>query len=203
MTLAQVHQWVAGLPQRLTPEQRQIAGEIVEELESRLESLLNVGLHYLALDRPAPTLSGGEGQRIRLATQLGCGLTGLLYVLDEPSIGLHPRDHQALLDTLTRLRDAGNTVVVVEHDADTMRAADRLIDLGPGAGTLGGELVAAGTPEAVMADPASLTGRYLSGELRVASPNGKERREPEDWLTVVGARLHNLKAIDARFPLGR
>jgi excinuclease ABC subunit A len=202
MTLAQAQQWVASLPQSLIPEQRQIAGEIIEELENRLESLLNVGLHYLALDRPAPTLSGGEGQRIRLATQLGCGLTGLLYIFDEPSIGLHPRDHQALLDTLTRLKDVGNTVVVVEHDEDTMRAADWLIDLGPGAGALGGELVAAGTPAEVMADPASLTGRYLSGELRVASPNGKERREPEGWLTVVGARLHNLKEINARFPLG-
>jgi excinuclease ABC subunit A len=202
MTLAQVHDWVASLPHRLTPEQRQIASEIVEELGHRTESLLNVGLHYLALDRPAPTLSGGEGQRIRLATQLGCGLTGLLYVLDEPSIGLHPRDHKALLDTLTQLRDEGNTVVVVEHDADTMQAADWLIDLGPGAGTLGGELIAAGTPEAVMADPASLTGRYLSGELQVTSPNGRERREAQGWLTLVGARLHNLKAVDARFPLG-
>jgi excinuclease ABC subunit A len=202
MTLAQVHRWVGGLLQRLTPEQRQIASEIVEELEGRLESLLNVGLHYLALERPAPTLSGGEGQRIRLATQLGCGLTGLLYILDEPSIGLHRRDHQSLLDTLTRLKDAGNTVVVVEHDEDTMRAADWLIDLGPGAGTLGGEVVAVGTPEAVMADPDSLTGRYLSGGLRVVSPNGRERREPQGWLTVVGARLHNLKEIDVRFPLG-
>jgi len=202
MTLAQVHDWVAGLPQRLTPEQRQIAAEIIGELENRLESLLNVGLHYLALDRPAPTLSGGESQRIRLATQLGCGLTGLLYVLDEPSIGLHPRDHQALLNTLTRLREAGNTVVIVEHDADTMRAADWLIDLGPGAGTLGGEVVAAGTLEEVMADPASLTGRYLSGELWVTSPNGRERREAKGWLTLAGARLHNLKEIDARFPLG-
>jgi excinuclease ABC subunit A len=202
MTLAQAHQWVAGLPHRLTPEQRQIASEVLGELEGRLESLLNVGLHYLALDRPAPTLSGGEGQRIRLATQLGCGLTGLLYVLDEPSIGLHPRDHNALLDTLTQLRDVGNTVVVVEHDADTMRAADWLIDLGPGAGTLGGEVVAAGTPQEVMADPASLTGRYLSGELQVTSPNGRERREPQGWLTLVGARLHNLKEVDARFPLG-
>ncbi|MBN1311575.1 MAG: excinuclease ABC subunit UvrA [Anaerolineae bacterium] len=202
MTLGQAHEWVAGLRQRLTAEQYRIAGEIIDELEGRLESLLNVGLHYLALDRPAPTLSGGEGQRIRLATQLGCGLTGLLYVLDEPSIGLHPRDHQALLDMLARLRDAGNTIVVVEHDEDTMRAADWLIDIGPGAGALGGELVAAGTPGAVMANPASLTGQYLSGELQVKSPNGKERREAKGWLTLAGARLHNLKAVDARFPLG-
>ncbi|MCP4544356.1 MAG: excinuclease ABC subunit UvrA [Chloroflexi bacterium] len=202
MTLARVHQWITSLSHRLTPEQRQIAHEVVVELDHRLASLLNVGLHYLALDRPAPTLSGGEGQRIRLATQLGCGLTGLLYVLDEPSIGLHPRDHKALLNTLTQLRDEGNTVVVVEHDTDTMRAADWLIDLGPGAGTLGGEIIAAGTPEEVMADPASLTGQYLSGNLHVASPNGKERREPQSWLTLTGARLHNLKEVDARFPLG-
>ncbi len=202
MTLAQVNEWIASLPHRLTPEQRQIASEIVEELDHRTGSLLNVGLHYLALDRPAPTLSGGEGQRIRLATQLGCGLTGLLYVLDEPSIGLHPRDHKALLNTLTQLRDEGNTVVVVEHDEDTMRAADWLIDLGPGAGTLGGEIVAAGTPEDVMAAPASLTGQYLSGKLRVASPNGRKRREAVGWLTLAGARLHNLKTVDARFPLG-
>jgi excinuclease ABC subunit A len=202
MTLAEVHEWVTGLAQRLSPEQRQIAAEILGELEGRLESLLNVGLHYLALDRPAPTLSGGEGQRIRLATQLGSGLTGLLYVLDEPSIGLHPRDHRALLDTLIRLRDAGNTVVVVEHDEDAMRAADWLIDLGPGAGTLGGEVVAAGTPQEVMADPASLTGQYLGGALQVVSPNGTEWREPDGWLTLVDAQLHNLKGIDARFPLG-
>ena len=202
MTVAQAHRWVTDLPQKLTPVQLEIAGQILEELGIRLRSMLNVGLHYLTLDRPTPTLSGGEGQRIRLATQLGCGLTGILYVLDEPSIGLHPRDHRSLLDTLRQLRDAGNTVVVVEHDGDTMRAADWLIDLGPGAGVLGGELVAAGTPEAVMANPNSLTGRYLSGELQVASPNGKERREPKGWLTVVGARLHNLKGIDVHFPLG-
>jgi excinuclease ABC subunit A len=202
MTLAQVHEWVAGLTQRLSPEKHQIAAEVLGELEGRLESLLNVGLHYLTLDRPAPTLSGGEGQRIRLATQLGSGLTGLLYVLDEPSIGLHPRDHQALLGTLTRLRDVGNTVVVIEHDEDTMRAADWLIDLGPDAGALGGEVVAAGTPEEVMANPASITGQYLSGALQVTSPNEAERREPEGWLTLAGARLHNLKEIDARFPLG-
>ncbi len=202
MTIAQAHQWVTNLPQKLTPVQLEIAGEILEELGTRLQFLLNVGLHYLALDRPAPTLSGGEAQRIRLATQLGCGLTGLLYVLDEPSIGLHPRDHRPLLDTLSQLRDAGNTILVVEHDAATMRAADWLIDLGPGAGVLGGELVAAGTPEAVMAHPDSLTGRYLSGTLQVTSPNGKQRRDPQGWLTVVGARLHNLKGLEVRFPLG-
>lgn len=162
----------------------------------------NVGLHYLNLDRPAPSLSGGEGQRIRLASQIGSGLVGVLYILDEPSIGLHARDGRALLDTLTRLRDMGNTVMVVEHDAETMRTADWIIDLGPGAGVLGGNLVAEGSPEDIIANPASLTGRYLSGELAVTAPNGYHRRQPTGWLTIRGARLHNLKAIDARFPLG-
>jgi excinuclease ABC subunit A len=200
MTVEQIHAWVADLPRQLTSMQNEIAGDIVEELLARLQCLLDVGLHYLTLDRPAPTLSGGEGQRIRLATQLGCGLTGLLYVLDEPSIGLHPRDHHALLQTMRRLRDGGNTVVVVEHDADTMRAADWLIDLGPGAGALGGKLVAAGTPEQVMAHPDSLTGKYLRGKLQVHA--SAVERDPQGWLTVVGARLHNLKRVDARFPLG-
>ncbi|MDP8248777.1 MAG: excinuclease ABC subunit UvrA [Candidatus Tritonobacter lacicola] len=202
MTIDRAHRWVADLPRKITPEKFEIACEVLKELSARLQFILNVGLHYLSLDRAAPTLSGGEGQRLRLAGQLGCGLVGILYVLDEPSIGLHPRDHRSLLDTLRRLRDAGNTILVVEHDADTMRAADWLIDLGPGAGLLGGELVAAGTPEAVMADPGSLTGRYLSGELRVASPDGRKGRKPSEWLTVVGARLHNLKGIDVRLPLG-
>jgi len=202
MTIAQTRQWVTGLAEQLTPEQLEIAGEVLKELASRLQFMLNVGLHYLTLDRPAPSLSGGEGQRIRLASQLGCGLVGVTYVLDEPSIGLHPRDHRALLRTLQQLRDAGNTVVVIEHDADTMRLSDWLIDLGPGAGVLGGKLVAAGTPEQVMANPDSLTGRYLSGELAVMPPNGLQRRTPQGWLTLVGARLHNLKDIDVRFPLG-
>jgi excinuclease ABC subunit A len=202
MTIAQAHAWISDLFRYLTPGQLQIAGEVIEELRTRLLFLLNVGLHYISLDRSAPSLSGGEGQRIRLSSQLGCGLVGILYILDEPSIGLHPRDHHALLDTLKHLRDAGNTVLVIEHDAATMRAADWLIDLGPGPGVLGGEVVSVGTPEAVMADPNSLTGRYLSGELQVTPPNGRARREPQGWLTVVGARLHNLKQIDARFPLG-
>lgn len=187
----------------LTPEQLEIAGEVLKEIRERLQFMLNVGLHYLTLDRPAPSLSGGEGQRIRLASQIGCGLVGVLYILDEPSIGLHARDNRALLDTLLQLRDMGNTVLVVEHDAETMRTADWLIDLGPGAGMLGGEVVAAGPPEAIAADPGSLTGRYLSGELSVVAPNGQKRREPiNGCLTVVGARLHNLKSIDACFPLG-
>jgi len=187
----------------LTGEQFEIAGEVLKEIRDRLQFMLNVGLHYLTLDRAAPSLSGGESQRIHLASQIGCGLVGVLYVLDEPSIGLHARDNRALLDTLLQLRDMGNTVLVVEHDAETMRSADWLIDLGPRAGVLGGEVVAAGPPEVVAANPRSLTGRYLSGELTVAAPNGGKRRVPGDrWLTIVGARLHNLKNINVRIPLG-
>jgi excinuclease ABC subunit A len=187
----------------LTSEQLHIGEEVLKEIRDRLQFMLNVGLHYLTLDRPAPSLSGGEGQRIRLASQIGCGLVGVLYILDEPSIGLHARDNRALLDTLLQLRDMGNTVLVVEHDAETMCSADWLIDLGPGAGVLGGEIVADGPPDVVAANPRSLTGRYLSGELVVVAPNGKTRREPSNGcLTIFGARLHNLKAIDACFPLG-
>ncbi len=193
----------AGKQTLLTAEQMEIAEEVLKEIRDRLRFMLNVGLHYLTLDRPAPSLSGGEGQRIRLASQVGCGLVGVLYILDEPSIGLHARDNRALLDTLVELREMGNTVLVVEHDAETMRQADWLIDLGPGAGVLGGRVVSAGTPAEVAADRRSLTGRYLSGELTVVAPNGQTRRQPDGrWLTVVNARLHNLKAIDARFPLG-
>jgi len=188
---------------RLTDEQYKIASEVLKEIRDRLQFMLNVGLHYLTLDRPAASLSGGEGQRIRLASQIGCGLVGVLYILDEPSIGLHARDNRSLLNTLLRLRDMGNTVLVVEHDAETMRSADWIIDLGPGAGVLGGEVVAAGTPEAVASNPKSLTGRYLSGELLVNSPNGRNRREPNGgYLGLSGVRLHNLKNLDVRFPLG-
>jgi excinuclease ABC subunit A len=188
----------------LTREELEIAGEVLKEIRERLQFMLNVGLHYLTLDRPAPTLSGGEGQRIRLASQLGCGLVGVLYILDEPSIGLHARDNRALIETLARLRDMGNTVLVVEHDAETMFASDWLIDLGPGAGILGGEIVAEGTPRAVAANPRSLTGRYLSGALRVAAGEDREGRDaPAEWLTLKGARLHNLKNVTSKFPLGR
>ena len=197
-----LYNWISALPEQLDAEQHQIGDELIAEIRQRLAFIRNVGLHYLTLDRPAPTLSGGEGQRIRLASQIGSGLVGVLYILDEPSIGLHPRDHHALLDTLMHLRNLGNTVVVVEHDAETMRCADWIIDLGPGPGILGGKLVAAGSPEEIMADPASLTGRYLSGELQVTAPNGKHRRQPAGFLTVRGARLHNLKNISASFPLG-
>src|SRR5689334_11365215 len=179
----------------------QIAGRVVDEIRRRLEFLSAVGLDYLSLERSAATLSGGEAQRIRLATQIGSKLRGVLYVLDEPSIGLHPRDNDRLLNTLGRLRDLGNTVLVVEHDAETIERADYVIDLGPGAGRLGGELVAAGTPAAIAANPASLTGQYLSGALEMPIP--QERREPgEKKLVIRGARAHNLKEIDVEIPLG-
>ena len=203
LSIDEARAWIDALHQTLNREEFEIAGEVLKEISARLQFMLNVGLHYLTLDRPAPSLSGGEGQRIRLASQIGCGLVGVLYILDEPSIGLHARDNRALLDTLAQLRDMGNTVLVVEHDAETMRRADWLIDLGPGAGVMGGEMVAAGPPEAVAANPRSLTGRYLSGELSVVAPNGQHRRQPDGrWLSVVGARLHNLKGITTRFPLG-
>jgi excinuclease ABC subunit A len=182
--------------------QMQVAEEVLKEIHARLEFLMNVGLHYLTLDRPAPSLSGGEGQRIRLASQIGCGLVGVLYVLDEPSIGLHQRDNRRLLDTLEQLRDMGNTVVVVEHDEETILTADWLVDLGPGAGINGGRVVAAGPPDAVAAHPESLTGRYLRKELQVSSPNGRRRPVNGKWLTVIGARQHNLKHLTVRFPLG-
>ena len=178
-----------------------IAAEVLKEIRGRLGFLTNVGLNYLALDRTAPTLSGGESQRIRLAGQIGCGLVGVLYILDEPSIGLHPRDNDRLLDTLVRLRDLGNTVVVVEHDEDTMRAADHLIDFGPGPGVRGGEVVAAGSVEELCDAGRSLTGQYLSGKLKIDMP-GTRRPTGEKWLKIVGAEQNNLKRIDVEIPLG-
>jgi excinuclease ABC subunit A len=190
------------LEQSLTPIQQTIAGEVLKELRGRVGFLLNVGLHYLTLDRSAPTLSGGEAQRIRLAGQIGCGLVGVLYILDEPSIGLHPRDNDRLLRSLERLRDMGNTVVVVEHDEETMRAADHIVDFGPGPGVRGGEVVTAGTFSEIVAEPKSLTGQYLAGTRRIEF--SKERRQGSgQCLTVVGARHHNLKDITVEFPLGR
>ncbi|MBE0698363.1 MAG: excinuclease ABC subunit UvrA, partial [Anaerolineaceae bacterium] len=207
MTIQQAYDWVSTLSsataaRHFNPEQLEIVGEVLKEIRSRLRFMLDVGLHYLNLSRPAPTLSVGEGQRIRLASQLGCGLVGVLYILDEPSIGLHARDQRNLLNTLTKLRDLGNTVLVVEHDAETMLTADWLVDLGPGAGIKGGEVVAEGRPEDVMANPHSLTGQYLSGKLQVTAPNGLKRRAPRGWIELAGARLYNLKNITARFPLG-
>jgi excinuclease ABC subunit A len=203
LTIGEALEWVKSLYDALSTEQMEIAGEVLKEIRERLQFMLNVGLYYLTLDRPAPTLSGGEGQRIRLASQLGCGLVGVLYILDEPSIGLHARDNRALLDTLLQLRDMGNTVLVVEHDDETMRSADWLIDMGPRAGILGGEVISAGTPAQVTADPKSLTGRYLRGELVVSAPGGYERRtSPGLYLSIHGARLNNLKNVTAHFPLG-
>ena len=178
-----------------------IAGEVLKEIRGRLGFLTNVGLEYLTLDRTAPTLSGGESQRIRLAGQIGCGLVGVLYILDEPSIGLHPRDNDRLLGTLERLRDLGNTVVVVEHDEDTMRASDYLIDFGPGPGVRGGEVVVAGDYEKVCNERRSLTGQFLSGERKIAIPE-KRRAPGENKLTIVGAAANNLKGIDVEIPLG-
>ncbi|NBV20895.1 MAG: excinuclease ABC subunit A [Proteobacteria bacterium] len=191
----------AALP--LTDFQRKIAGELVKEIRARLGFLKNVGLGYLTLDRESGTLSGGEAQRIRLATQIGAGLVGVIYILDEPSIGLHQRDNERLLKTLEGLRDLGNSVLVVEHDEDTIRRADHVIDLGPGAGTHGGEIVAQGTVAEVMANPRSLTGRYLSGDLSIPVP--KKRVAPvgkSGWLEILGARENNLQNVDARIPLG-
>jgi excinuclease ABC subunit A len=202
LSIGETLQWVEGLWPEMSPEQMEVGEEILKEISERLRFLMNVGLHYLTLDRPAPTLSGGEGQRIRLASQIGCGLVGVLYILDEPSIGLHSRDNRRLLDMLERLRDMGNTVVVVEHDEETMRTADWIVDLGPGAGINGGWVVAAGPPQAIIDNPDSLTGRYLRKELEVTSPNGQRRPTNGQWLTVVGARQNNLKDLEVRFPLG-
>lgn len=202
MTIGETLRWVENLWPHLNTEQFQIAEEVLKEINERLRFLVNVGLHYLSLDRPAPTLSGGEGQRIRLASQIGCGLVGVLYVLDEPSIGLHARDNRRLLDTLERLRDLGNTVVVVEHDEETIRTADWVLDLGPGAGINGGLVVAAGTPADIAMNLESLTGQYLRGDKVVSSPNEKRRPTNGKWVTVAGARQNNLKNLTVSFPLG-
>lgn len=185
---------------KLTEKQMIIADRVLKELSARLNFLKNVGLSYLTLSRSAGTLSGGEAQRIRLATQIGSGLTGVLYILDEPSIGLHQKDNSKLLDTLRELQSLGNTLIVVEHDEETMRSADWLIDMGPGAGVHGGRIVAAGTPQQIEKDSASITGQYLSGARKIKVP--QKRRKPSGYFTVEGACENNLKDIDARFPLG-
>src|SRR5213075_3273699 len=186
----------------LTEQQHRIVTEVVREIQSRLEFLAEVGLGYLTLNRESGTLSGGEAQRIRLATQIGSGLAGVLYILDEPSIGLHQRDNSRLLGTLRKLRDLGNSVIVVEHDEETIRAADHILDLGPGAGPRGGEIVAEGTFDDIARAKNSLTGDYLSGRARIAVPKQRVQPRPDGWLTVVGARENNLKTIDVSFPLG-
>jgi excinuclease ABC subunit A len=185
---------------KLAGARAQIATEILKEVRTRLGFLLNVGLDYLTLDRTAATLSGGEAQRIRLASQLGSELSGVMYVLDEPSIGLHQRDNLRLIATLRRLRDLGNSVLVVEHDAETIEAADYVVDFGPGAGRQGGHVVSAGTPQELARDPRSLTGRFMAGTERIEVP--AQRRTPSGWIELRGARDHNLKNVDARFPLG-
>lgn len=184
----------------LSDRQLFIGGEILKEIKARIKFLMDVGLDYLTLSRATGSLSGGEAQRIRLATQIGSGLVGVAYILDEPSIGLHQRDNDKLLGTLMHLRDLGNTLVVVEHDEDTMRAADHIVDIGPGAGEHGGEVVAEGTAEEIMKNPASITGAYLSGKLKIPVPD--KRREPTGFITVKGARQNNLKNIDVDIPLG-
>ena len=188
---------------RLSEFQEKIAHELIKEIRARLGFLRNVGLGYLTLNRESSTLSGGEAQRIRLATQIGAGLVGVLYILDEPSIGLHQRDNDRLLRTLAGLRDLGNSVLVVEHDADTIRHADYILDLGPGAGVRGGELVVAGTLAEVLAHPHSLTAKYLRDELSIPIPRHRVKPSPDrGWLEILGARENNLKNIDARIPLG-
>src|SRR5438067_6284330 len=201
LSIAAAVPWFAGVEETLTPAQREIAQRILKEINERLGFLKNVGLEYLTLMRASGTLSGGESQRIRLASQIGPGLTGVLYVLDEPSIGLHQRDNARLLETLKRLRDLGNTVIVVEHDEEAIRTADWLVDMGPGAGVHGGHLVAEGTPAEIMANPASITGKYLIGALVIPVP---ERRDlnPRRLLKLIGARGNNLKNITAEIPIG-
>ena len=201
LSVESADEFFAGL--KLTEFEEKIAHEVIKEIRARLGFLKNVGLGYLTLDRESSTLSGGEAQRIRLATQIGAGLVGVLYILDEPSIGLHQRDNNRLLTTLKGLRDLGNTVLVVEHDAETIRNADYIVDLGPGAGVHGGELVAAGTLPEILKNPNSLTAKYLTGELTIPIP--KKRLAPAEergWLEVLGARENNLRNIDARIPLG-
>ena len=185
---------------KLTSQQELIGKQILKEIRARVGFLVDVGLDYLSLSRATGSLSGGEAQRIRLATQIGSGLVGVCYILDEPSIGLHQRDNDKLLNTLKNLRDLGNTVIVVEHDEDTMLAADYVVDIGPGAGAHGGQIVACGTAEELMKNPESITGKYLSGELSIPVPSS--RRKPAGWLTVKGAAENNLKNIDVKFPTG-
>ena len=185
---------------KLTEQQELIGSQILKEIRARVGFLIDVGLDYLSLSRATGTLSGGEAQRIRLATQIGSGLVGVCYILDEPSIGLHQRDNDKLLATLKNLRDLGNTLIVVEHDEDTMRAADYIVDVGPGAGSHGGQIVASGTVEEIMNTPESITGQYLSGAKKIPVP--ETRRKPTGWLTVRSAEENNLKKIDVKFPLG-
>jgi excinuclease ABC subunit A len=198
LTIVEAHRWLGSLD--LKGSEARIADELLKEIKNRLKFLLDVGLGYLTLDRPGPSLSGGESQRIRLASQMGSELTGVIYILDEPSIGLHQRDNGKLLATLKRLRDIGNSVIVVEHDEETMEEADWIVDFGPGAGEHGGEIVAQGTPDQVKANPASLTGAYLAGRREIAVP--ERRRKPRGTVVIAGARENNLKDVTVAIPLG-
>ena len=201
MSIKQALNWFSGIEAQLTPQKQEIAHKIIKEIVERLRFLNNVGLDYLTMSRQSGTLSGGEAQRIRLASQIGSGLTGVMYVLDEPSIGLHQRDNDKLLATLTRLRDIGNTVIVVEHDEDAMRAADFLVDMGPGAGSNGGNVVAAGTVAEVLKNKNSLTAQYLTGEKYIAVPSIR-RKGNGKFLELTGAKTNNLKNVDLKIPLG-
>ena len=198
LSIKNLHSYLGEL--NLSEQQHLIGDQILKEIRARVQFLVDVGLDYLSLSRATGTLSGGEAQRIRLATQIGSGLVGVAYILDEPSIGLHQRDNDKLLDTLKHLRDLGNTLIVVEHDEDTMLAADYIVDIGPGAGEHGGQVIACGTAKQIMKNPKSITGAYLSGKKKIPVP--AERRQPTGWLTVKGARENNLKNIDVQFPLG-
>lgn len=202
LSVKDAHEWFGALSKKLTKKQNEIAGRILKEIRERLTFLVDVGLEYLTLARSSGTLSGGESQRIRLASQIGSGLTGVLYVLDEPSIGLHQRDNERLLVTLKRLRDLGNTVIVVEHDEDAILQADYVFDIGPGAGIHGGRIVAEGTPDEIMANPKSLTGKYLTGEMTVKVPSTRRKPDRKRMLKVVGAKGNNLKDVTAEIPLG-
>jgi excinuclease ABC subunit A len=202
MSIRDANLWFDALLAKLKPKDQEIAARILKEIRDRLKFLVDVGLDYLNLSRTSGTLSGGESQRIRLASQIGSGLTGVLYVLDEPSIGLHQRDNARLLDTLVHLRDLGNTVIVVEHDEDAIRLADYVVDIGPGAGVHGGEIVAQGTPAEVMANPKSLTGQYLTGQQAVPLPGIRRKWDKGRSIRVKGARANNLKNVSAEIPLG-
>ncbi|MDE0305549.1 MAG: excinuclease ABC subunit UvrA [Albidovulum sp.] len=202
LSISKALSWASEVPEHLSSQNNKIAETILKEIRERLQFLVNVGLEYLTLSRASGTLSGGESQRIRLASQIGSGLTGVLYVLDEPSIGLHQRDNRRLLDTLAGLRDQGNSVIVVEHDEETIREADFVLDMGPGAGTHGGEIVASGPPGAIAANPASITGQYLKGKLIIAVPENRRNGKGVS-VNVIGACGNNLKKIDVEFPLGK
>jgi excinuclease ABC subunit A len=202
MSIERAQAWFQALTAKLSPKHREIASRILKEINERLGFLMNVGLEYLTLGRASGTLSGGESQRIRLASQIGSGLTGVLYVLDEPSIGLHQRDNARLLETLKRLRDLGNTVIVVEHDEEAIREADYLVDMGPAAGANGGQVIAAGTPDAVLRVPQSITGQYLTGFRQIAVPSERRRGTAGQKLKITGARANNLKDVSVEIPLG-